>query len=86
MEALEIARDTEEGINNETVRNLLERAIARIWDKLLEQPDSYILGKDEFAVFNFFQNRFVGNEIAIAARKRFWATYEVVKPTQPSWP
>lgn len=75
LEALEIARDTEEGMNNETVRGLLERAITTIWGKVLEQPDTYILGKDEFSVFNFFQHRFEGNQIAIAARKRFWESY-----------
>lgn len=75
MEALEIARETEDGMRDPTIRNLLETAITRIWNKVLEQPDSYIMAKDEFAIFNFFQHRFLGNEIAIAARRRFWSSY-----------
>jgi len=75
MEALEIARETEDGMRDPTIRNLLETAIARIWNKVLEEPDTYIMAKDEFAIFNFFQHRFLGNEMAIAARRRFWSSY-----------
>lgn len=75
MEALEIARETEDGMRDPTIRNLLERAITRIWNKVLENPDTYIMGKEEYAIFNFFQDRFLGNEMAVAARKRFWANY-----------
>jgi hypothetical protein len=28
--------------------------------------------REEFAVFNYFQHRFVGHDLAVAARKRYW--------------
>ncbi|KJZ79653.1 hypothetical protein HIM_01122 [Hirsutella minnesotensis 3608] len=71
-QALEIARESPDGASDPTVSNILEHALAHTWSKVTAQPDSYVMTKDEFAVFNFFQHRFVGDELAIAARKRYW--------------
>jgi hypothetical protein len=71
-QALEIARDSEEGAQDPTVVTVLEAAMAAIWSKIETQRDSYILTRDEFAVLNYFQRRFEGNEIATAAKKRYW--------------
>lgn len=71
---LEIARESEEGAQNATVRAVLESALSRTWAKALADPDAYVMTRDEFSVFNYFQHRFVGNEIAKAARKRYWDT------------
>lgn len=71
-EALEIARESEAGAQDPTVRNLLETAIASIWSKIEAQPTSYVMTRDEFAVFNYFQHRFQGQQLAVAAKKRYW--------------
>lgn len=71
-EALEIARESPDGAQDPTVSSILEGALARIWGKVQAQPNSYVMTRDEFAVFNFFQSRFIGNKVAIAARKRYW--------------
>lgn len=71
-QALELARESAEGASNPHVVTILERAITEIWSKIQAQPQTYVLSKDEFAVFNYFQYRFVGSEVAIAARKRHW--------------
>ncbi|PHH70670.1 hypothetical protein CDD82_6980 [Ophiocordyceps australis] len=71
-QALEIARDSPDGAADPTVSKILDSALATIWSKVQAQPDSYIMTRDEFAVFNFFQHRFVGNADAMAARSRFW--------------
>ncbi|RYP73468.1 hypothetical protein DL770_007761 [Monosporascus sp. CRB-9-2] len=70
--ALEVARDSPEGSQDPKVCNILDTALAQIWAKLQAQPDTYVMTRDEFAVFNFFQHRFIGNELAVAARKRYW--------------
>ncbi|RYP42073.1 hypothetical protein DL768_010398 [Monosporascus sp. mg162] len=70
--ALEVARDSPEGSQDPKICNILETALAQIWAKLQAEPDTYVMTRDEFAVFNFFQHRFVGNELAVAARKRYW--------------
>ncbi|RYP67044.1 hypothetical protein DL771_007463 [Monosporascus sp. 5C6A] len=74
--ALEVARDSPEGSQDPKVCNILDTALAQTWAKLQAQPDTYVMTRDEFAVFNFFQHRFVGNELAVAARKRYWDSVE----------
>jgi hypothetical protein len=71
-QALEIARESPDGAQDPIVSNILEGAMTRTWSKVQAQPDSYVMSRDEFAVFNYFQARFNGNKLAIAARKRYW--------------
>lgn len=71
-QALELARQSDEGAHDPVVVAVLERAISEIWAKVQAQPQTYVLSRDEFAVFNYFQHRFTGSEIAVAARKRHW--------------
>jgi hypothetical protein len=70
--AIDIARNTE-GELDPNVNDYLERALADILERIQLQPDSYILNKDEFAVFNFYRARFGDNPTAVAAVARFWA-------------
>ncbi len=71
-QALEIARESPDGAQDPTVNGILEAALAKIWTKVLAQPNQYVMTRDEFAVFNFYQQRFVGDKTAVAARKRYW--------------
>lgn len=71
-DALALARASPEGEQDPAVIYALETAINNIWSKVEAQPATYLMTQDEFAVFNYFQNRFQGNEVAIAARKRYW--------------
>jgi hypothetical protein len=76
-QALEHARDSEEGARDPLVASILEAAIREIWRKIEREPVSYILTRDEFAIFNYFQDRFAGQPLAIAARKRYWDHLEL---------
>jgi hypothetical protein len=76
-QALEIARDSPEGARDPTIINILETALTDIWRKIEAHPTSYVMTRDEFAVFNYFQERFAGQELAIAARKRYWDHLEL---------
>ena len=71
-QALEAARDSPEGAQDPTVIGILETALGRIWGRIQAQPLSYVMTSQEFAVFNYFQHRFDGQEVAIEARKRYW--------------
>ncbi|KAF4344711.1 hypothetical protein FBEOM_1378 [Fusarium beomiforme] len=71
-QALEIARESPDGSSDPTISKILEAALTRIWDKVERHPDTYVMTRDEFAVFNFFQYRFIGNKVAVSARKRYW--------------
>lgn len=71
-QALEIARESPDGAQDPTVSKILEYALSNIWGKVQANPDSYVMSRDEFAVFNFFQHRFKGNKMAVGARKRYW--------------
>ena len=76
-QALEIARDSPEGARDPTVVHILETALTEIWRKIEAHPTSYVMTRDEFAVFNYFQDRFAGQELAAAARKRYWDRLEL---------
>lgn len=71
-EALEIARDSPDGARDPVVSGILESALTQLWERVTSQPESYVMSMGEFAVFNFYQHRFVGNKLAVAARRRFW--------------
>ncbi|KAF5671731.1 hypothetical protein FDENT_10811 [Fusarium denticulatum] len=74
-QALEIARESPDGSSDPTIKKILENALKRIWSKVEMQPDSYVMTRDEFAVFNFFQDRFIDSDNtkkAVDARKRYW--------------
>ena len=73
-QALEIARESPDGAKDPVVSSILEGALGQIWTRVQAQPDSYVMSRDEFAIFNFFQHRFEGNKVAIAARRRYWDT------------
>lgn len=68
--AIDIARNTE-GELNPTVAEYLDQAVEDIKLNIANNPDSYLMSKDEFAVFNYFRNRFTGPE-AEQAVDRYW--------------
>jgi DNA-binding CsgD family transcriptional regulator len=70
--AFEKLRESPDGAQDATICKILEVAITGIWGKVQDQPDSYVMDRDEFAVFNYFQHRFKGDAVAVAARKRYW--------------
>lgn len=71
--ALDLARNAE-GDLDPSVNQYLEDALNDIWSNINAQPDSYVLSKDEFAVFNFYAQRFEGQQIAQQAIERYWRT------------
>ncbi|KAG5981069.1 hypothetical protein E4U55_003343 [Claviceps digitariae] len=71
-QALEIARESPDGASDPTISKILEHSLSQIWGRVQNQPGSYVMSRDEFSVFNFFQHRFIGDQDAIAARKRYW--------------
>lgn len=69
--AIDIARNTE-GDLDPTVHSYLESALSDVWHRISLQPESYVLNRDEFAVFNFYRTRFEGNPVAEQAVDRYW--------------
>ena len=69
--AIDIARSTE-GELDQNVKAYLEVALQDIWNRINSEPDTYVMSKDEFAVFNFYADRFNGDEIARRAIDRHW--------------
>lgn len=53
----------------------LERAFQSLWQRLHQQPDTYVFTKEEYSLFNYFQARIAGYEIAQRAIQRFWDHY-----------
>jgi len=73
--ALEIARNSE-GSVDPNIADYLERAVSDLWANLEAAPDSYLMNKDEFALFTYFRYRFSNSEIAESAVRRFWDNYQ----------
>ena len=69
--AIDIARNTE-GELDPTVSAYLEQAIVDIWNRVNENPDTYVLSRDEFAVFNYYIRRFEESTAAQQAIARYW--------------
>ena len=73
--ALDIARNSE-GYIDPTIFQYLERALADVWNRLQQAPDTYLFSRDEFALFNYYRARFQSSEIAQRAVRRFWDNYQ----------
>jgi hypothetical protein len=73
--ALDIARNSE-GYVDPTIHQYLEHALQDVWARLYQAPDTYLFTKDEFALFNYYRNRFATSEIAQRAVQRFWNNYQ----------
>lgn len=75
--ALDIARDSTDGNIEPKVNEILETAIADLKRKLEAQPDTYVLSRDEFALFNFYRRTKFNDsqKLAQKATERFWNNY-----------
>ncbi|KAI0108217.1 hypothetical protein F4814DRAFT_451498 [Daldinia grandis] len=74
MTVLNIARDCTHAFTNSKIAAILKEALHRVWLKLLEIP-SYVMTRNEFAVFNFFQDIYIDAAIAAMAtdaRAVYW--------------
>ena len=69
--ALDLARNVE-GDLDPNVTQYLEKALDDIWANINGQPETYVLSKDEFAVFNFYAQSFEGEPLAQQAIDRYW--------------
>lgn len=77
-QALEEARESEEGARDPRVQDILERALSEVWSKVQAEPNVYVMTREEFAIFNYFQHRFEGNQIAVAAKRRYWDSTQAI--------
>jgi hypothetical protein len=74
QKALDIIRNSE-GVVDPIIRNFLDRQLRAIWARIEAEPESYILNKDEFALFNYYRYRSSSSTLAQSAIKRFWDNY-----------
>lgn len=73
--ALEIAKENQNGQMPPAVTQLLERNIGDIWRRIQAQPSTYVMKREEFAVFTFYRSRYDNNAVAQQAVARFWNHY-----------
>jgi hypothetical protein len=74
QKALDIVRNSEESVDP-VVSDYLESQLREIWDRIEAEPESYILNKDEFALFNYNIRRAPSSSLAQSAVQRFWDNY-----------
>jgi hypothetical protein len=73
-QALDRARNSDD-VDPDTSA-LLEAAIVKLWNKIQAEPNSYVLSRDEFALFNYFRQRFRESAVAQRAVERFWNNFQ----------
>ncbi|MCJ1308381.1 hypothetical protein MMC25_002034 [Agyrium rufum] len=74
--ALQRVRDSGSDEVDPAATLVLEKAVNDIWKKVQAKPNSYIMSKEEFAVFNYYQSKFEGSEVAQRAISRFWTNHK----------
>lgn len=70
--ALAIAKENQNGQIPVAVTHVLERSIGDIWRRIQAQPSTYVMTKDEYAVFLYYRTRYDNNAMAQQAIARFW--------------
>ncbi|KAI1207374.1 uncharacterized protein F4807DRAFT_435561 [Annulohypoxylon truncatum] len=74
-EILNAMREGPEALCQPELNKVLEQALRDVWNKILDNPQTYIMTRDEFALFNFFQHLELNEEvklIAQGARYNYW--------------
>lgn len=74
QKALEIARNSESAVDP-NIYAYLDRSVRELWAKLEAAPDSYLMDKDEFALFTYFRYNYSNSQVAESATRRFWDNY-----------
>ena len=74
--ALDIAKENQNGTIPPAVTQLLERNIGDIWRRIQAQPSTYVMKQEEFAVFTYYRSRYENNAVARQAVARFWDHYK----------
>ena len=72
--ALETVRNNDGHADPELLA-ILEAAIQEVFRKINLQPDTYILSRDQFALFNYSRHRFPDAAIGQRAVERFWNNF-----------
>ncbi|KAF2141588.1 uncharacterized protein K452DRAFT_228332 [Aplosporella prunicola CBS 121167] len=76
LQALNIMRESEGTEHvDPAVADVLDRELQSIWKKLRAQPDSYILTRDEYSLFNLYRHNYPNDDVATKAIQRFWDRY-----------
>lgn len=74
--ALDMIRNNDDGQVPSSVNAVLERALGEIWNRISLQPNSYVMSRDEFTIFNRYRSRFDSNRVAQQAVARFWNNFQ----------
>ncbi|KAI1416143.1 hypothetical protein F5Y13DRAFT_154654 [Hypoxylon sp. FL1857] len=75
IQVLDAAREAPGAMRDPYIRSTLEKALREVWRRLAEDPTEYIMSRDEFAVFNFFQYLYdddTRRKLAAKARANYW--------------
>lgn len=70
--ALELARSSADGQIEPRVNTVLENAIRDLWRTIQSHPDTYVLTRDEFALFNYYRERYRNSSVARRVVERYW--------------
>ena len=58
------------------VTQRLERTNTEVWQKIQAHPSTYVMNKDEYAVLNYYQERYKNSRQYDQAIARFWKHFK----------
>ena len=64
------------------VRAMLENELNNLWQRIQAQPDTYVMTKEEFALFNYSRHHRGESNVAQNAIIRFWNQYQANLPSE----
>ena len=74
--ALELVRTTEMANVPPAAVVALDEAITALWSRIQANPNTYVMSKEEFGVFNYFRTRFIDSDVAKSAVARYWNSFQ----------
>jgi hypothetical protein len=69
---LEMAREETYGAVSQSVMDTLRAKFNDIWRKIVAAPNTYVMDKLEFSVFNYFNGEAPDRALAQRATERHW--------------
>ena len=76
LKALNTAKATKSRELDKETYDTLERASTDLWNRIIKNPNNYVMTREEYSLLNYYSTRYENNKIAKDAIARFWDHYK----------
>ena len=85
LKALNIAKATKSRELDKETYDTLERANTDLWNRIIKDPNGYVMTRDEYNLLKYYSTRYENNTVAKRAIARFWEHYNSHPGDPNSW-